>query len=264
MDQTNQLANYFQQRLLAQPVILNPMAHVVIDDPVPAETFQELLAALPPQECFTPPEKVKRSWRPDRDPAPERCKTAWNHINEEWLAAVMPHIVGAFKSPLHAHCADLFGPAQADEAIASMTVRTGRLMLRRPGYELPPHRDPLPGFVTLLWHLTQMGGDATYGTQIYAVSDDVNAPYSKTYYPPRERCTLVSDVPYRPNRAMIFLNTPGAAHGASIPAGASTEVERYSYQAYIGVDVQLLPRLVARLPPSERARWAEKYHPAPA
>ncbi|MEQ1759954.1 MAG: hypothetical protein ABL986_16685 [Vicinamibacterales bacterium] len=91
--------------------------------------------------------------------------------------------------------------------------------------------------------------------------DDV-PEHSRTFYPSEERCTLAKDVAYRPNRAIAFLNTVGGAHGAPIPVSAPADLERYSFQAYIGVDVGTLAALVSSLPADAQQRWSEKYRGA--
>jgi hypothetical protein len=167
--------------------------------------------------------------------------------------------MAAFRAPLEAHCRDLFGEAHVRRALKKQKVRDGRVMLRRPRYHLAPHRDPLPGFVTLLFYLGRADDNAAYGTQLYRVTDDPGADHSQTFYPAADRCEPVVDVAYRPNRALIFLNTPGAAHGASIPRSAPRDLERYSFQAYVGVRTSVLKEIVGALPPEKQHRWAEKY-----
>jgi hypothetical protein len=91
------------------------------------------------------------------------------------------------------------------------------------------------------------------------VRDDGFAANSKPTYPPLERCTLVDDVPFLPNTALVFVNALGGAHGARIPVDAPTNLERYSYQCYVGMPPERLSAVLATLPDDQRARWAEKY-----
>lgn len=253
-------ADHFRARLAASPMNGEPMPHVVVDEVVPAATFDLAVRLIPPLDYFLPASKKdrpepKRDWYPGHDPGPTESTEIWNLLNHDWLTAVMPDIVRAFEQPLRAHCTALFGAAHADRALHGLSARTGRLMMRSPGYALSPHRDPLPGFITFLWHLHQVGGSEVYGTQFYAVHPDANAPQLRTYYPPPDNCRLVADVAYVPNRAIIFMNTAGGAHGAAVPRSAPSATERYSYQVYLGVHKKVLPELVAALPPEEQARW---------
>ena len=43
---------------------------------------------------------------------------------------------------------------------------------------------------------------------------------------------------------------------------APADLERYSFQAYIGVDVGTLAALVSSLPADAQQRWSEKYRGA--
>lgn len=62
-------------------------------------------------------------------------------------------------------------------------------------------------------------------------------------------------MPFVGDAALIFLNAPGMAHGASIPRDA-VQAERYAYQFYIGPPKSELARLVLQLLPEQAATWA--------
>jgi hypothetical protein len=85
----------------------------------------------------------------------------------------------------------------------------GRIMLRRPGYQLMPHRDPKWGFVTGIVYLAREGDSEAHGTQLYRVRDDSQAPTSRVYYVEPDNCELVKDVPFRANSMLVFLNSEG-------------------------------------------------------
>jgi hypothetical protein len=132
-------------------------------------------------------------------------------------------------------------------------------MLRHAGYHLDPHRDPKRALLTCLIYLARPQDNETYGTQIFRVEGDREATYTESYYPGRAgaTCTLVKVVPFRPNTAIVFLNSAGA-HGADIPATASRKVARYAYQFYVGPDPDALDALLGELPPDRRAMWRRR------
>jgi hypothetical protein len=139
----------------------------------------------------------------------------------------------------------------------------GRIMLRRAGYHLAPHRDPKRSMVTCLMYLATKADQEQYGTEIYRVTGDRESSYMQTYYPEQHgaRCELVKVVPFRANSMLVFVNTCGA-HGARIPADAPPELERYSYQFYVGPGLDELASLIADLPPDRQAMWRDRKHDA--
>jgi hypothetical protein len=70
-------------------------------------------------------------------------------------------------------------------------------------------------------------------------------------------CELVKEVPATRNSALVFLNSVGA-HGASIPADAPPDTERYLYQVHLSVEEQVRERLIASLSAAERLSWTSE------
>jgi hypothetical protein len=146
--------------------------------------------------------------------------------------------------------------ALPDDFDLTLHASDGRIMLRRPGYLLTPHRDPKWGFVTVLIYLARDGDDETYGTQLYRVRDDEEAPSSRVCYFEQQRCELVRNVPFGANSFLAFLNSSGA-HGASIPADAQPPtLERYMYQIRLGPTGSAIKRLLQLMSPDKAALWA--------
>ena len=68
----------------------------------------------------------------------------------------------------------------------------------------------------------------------------------------------MSDVAFKPNRMLVFLNSVGA-HGAHIPPDAQpATLERYAYQFRLGADGRSIKAIRAKLTPEQRAYWAGK------
>ena len=137
-------------------------------------------------------------------------------------------------------------------------------MLRRPGYHLGPHRDPKRAMLTCLLYLAREGDSEAHGTQIFRVRDDSEASYKQTYYPGAEgrECELVKVVPFKPNTMLVSLNSTGA-HGATIPADAPSDLERYTYQFYVAPLNEALAALIKSLPSPKRAMWSNRPQAGP-
>ena len=96
------------------------------------------------------------------------------------------------------------------------------------------------------------------GGRLYAVDRDAEAHDAKPHWIEDTRCRLVRDVPFLPNRALIFLNSHGA-HGAFIPEEAEpADLERYAYQFRIGAERRSMEHFPSGLSPGQRARWGGK------
>jgi hypothetical protein len=107
-------------------------------------------------------------------------------------------------------------------------------------------------------YLARPGDDERWGTQLFEVDDDAEAAGAAPHWIADSRCRLVADVAFKPNRALIFLNSSGA-HGAQIPADAQPpDLERYAYQFRIGADRRSIERIRAELTPEQQALWAGK------
>jgi hypothetical protein len=170
----------------------------------------------------------------------------------------MPAVLAAFRDPLQEWLSRSF-PSVDPERLErlDMTCSDGRILLRRPGYSIPPHRDPKWGFLTCLLYLARPGDEPTWGTRLYAVDHDSEAPGAAPHWVAEERCREVESVEFRPNRMLVFMNSAGA-HGAGIPADAPATVERYLYQFRIGPGDTVIAGLLASLPPDRRRFWEGK------
>ena len=139
-----------------------------------------------------------------------------------------------------------------------MTCSDGRILLRRPGYYIPPHRDPKWGFLTCLMYLARPGDSERWGTQLHRVAGDEEARGAQPHWIDEQRCEPVEHVAFRRNRALVFLNSVGA-HSARIPGDADPPtLERYAYQFRIGASAGAIRTLVQGLPADRRAAWAGK------
>jgi hypothetical protein len=263
----NAIAAHLRSAVAAAPLVADPGPHMVIPDLLPPEVYAHLLDTMPPAETFDVADKVKANFDPDATiAAPARSRDAWSWFHSEVVdRQLAPVLTAAFRPQLRAAYENLFGRDQADLALGlPHHAFQGRLMLRRPGYRLRPHRDKKSASLTGLIYFARPGDSRDYGTELFRVFDDRPATVRKTYYPEDHgsRTELARSVPFVGNSALIFMNVPGMAHGASIPP-ESTQLERYAYQFYVGppkADVRQLTRGTAADPDERNAgAWGDEY-----
>ena len=251
---------HVRQAIDAAALLDDPFPHMVVDDVVPRDVFKMMLRAIPPEEFFGDTDYTKQNLRIPANDAPKLTMRVWQFVDDVARTVVVPAVLDRFRAPLQRHYGAIFGDAFTARAAAlAQAPSGGRVMLRRPGYHLAPHRDPKRAMLTCLMYLAAPGDDESYGTKIFRVSDDHESSYTQTYYPEQAgaRCELVKTVPFRPNSMLVFLNGTGA-HGADIPADAPADLERYSYQFYVGPSGEALEALVADLPEARRRMWRGK------
>jgi hypothetical protein len=254
------VAAYIQKAVAAAVVSTDPGPHMVVSDLLPPRVYQELLDTMPPPEAFDVADRVKANFDPVRSQnAPEHSREAWLWFHDDVVDELLtPLLLDAFRPCLAAAYRDLFGPELYEEALQFRhQAFRGRLMLRRPGYRLAPHRDMKIATLTGLVYCARPGDSPDYGTELFRVRNDQEAQFMKTYYPEAHgaQTELARTVPFVANSALIFMNVAGMAHGAGIPADAP-QAERYAYQFYVGPKKSKVQRLVAQLPPERAAAWA--------
>lgn len=251
----------------AATLIDDPFPHLVVSGVLPEDAYRLVRRAIPPTAFFGDADPVKQNLRIPIDRGPALATRVWHFVDREVAhEAIVPAVTRRFADHLEQHYTALFG-ADFVAAAAALTQAPsgGRVMLRRPGYRLAPHRDPKRAMLTCLMYLARAGDDEGFGTDLYRVHDEHESSYAQTYYPEEagSPCELVARVPYRPNSMLVFLNGRGA-HGASIPSDAPRDLERFAYQFYVGPDADELAALVARLPEARQSAWRDKSEAGPA
>ena len=226
----------------------NPMPHLVVDTLLPPDTYEALVDAIPPVECFSDKDEHKRNFKlHEADIAPEWTVTALSFLEECVIPRMMvPGLLQKFETHVRATYVKKYGATVGAQVAALPHMATaGRLMLRRPGYHLEPHLDPDRVVVTCLIYFARRGDDESFGTSFYSIDRSPVIDRRNTFFPEHEgyRCDLVRTAPFRPNTAVAFVNADGA-HGAEIPASAPPATERYSYQFYVSPDRAALAALL--------------------
>lgn len=235
---------------------LDPFPHVVVEHWLPPAVYDTVIRALPPAVFFADQEPSRQRLLVPFTFAPAYSRRVWHFLAEDIVSRALSEALNdKFREPLREYVTTFCQPwlEQPDQRLHPSD---GRIMLRRPGYVILPHRDPKWGFITGLAYLAREGDDEAHGTQLYRVRDDVEATNDKPLRFEEERCELVSSVPYRPNTLLAFLNSKGA-HGASIPADAQpANLERYVYQFRLGPSPSAMRKILSLMTPENRALWA--------
>ena len=232
----------------------DPFPHLVIDKWLPHDVYNTMIDALPPPVFFADRDQSRQRLPVPFHVAPAYSRRVWQFIANDVVGGMVGPALTERMGPvirdyLRGYC-EL--PTDID---LTLHASNGRIMLRRPGYMIQPHRDPRWGFVTCLVYLARPGDDEAHGTQLYAVKDDREAPSDKPFYIEESRCELVKSVPFRANTMLAFLNSHGA-HGASIPPTAHPPtLERYLYQFRLGPTNRAVTQLLNVMPKEKRRAW---------
>lgn len=256
-----QILAHVRQAIGAAAMRSDPFDHIVVEQVLPTAVYDLLIAAIPPAVFFDDHDPIKQNLTFPLTFGPALTTAVWNCVDATIARRVIqPAVLEKFYEPLQLHYDTVFGPSYRAQANALPQVSAGgRLMLRRQGYHLGPHRDPKRSILTCLLYLARQGDNEAHGTQLFRVIDDHDAPYKQTYYPEADgrRCELATVIPFRPNTMLVFLNSRGA-HGATIPADAGHDLERYAYQFYVAPENAALGELIRELPRERRTLWQNK------
>ena len=236
---------------------LHPFPYIVVDDLVPGGLYHALMKGIPPVELFDSKPAGKTHLDVPFALAPIYSQRVWRYMASEIVAKVIaPRIIDKFRAQLGEWIASNW-PGLPPESV-ELHGTSGRIMCRRRGYRILPHRDPKWSFITCILFLARSGDDESWGTQLYAVDEDGEAKTAAPFWIDEKTCRLVEDVKFRPNRLLAFLNSTGA-HGAHIPADAQPEaLERYIYQFRVGPTPAAISKLKSMLPEDRQPFWAGK------
>lgn len=238
------------------PLHLDPFPHVVVERWLPPDVYDSLIMGLPPAIFFADREQRRQRLMVPLPMAPAYALRVWRFMAEDIVGLILHRTLNDKFRGVVRDYVRTFNPAVPEGTDITLSPSDGHILLRRPGYVIEPHRDPKWGFVTALVYLARKGDNEAYGTQLYRVSADAEAPDARPFYVDRNRCQLVRSVPFRANTMLVFLNSTGA-HGASIPADAEPpSLERYVYQFRLGPDNQTIKRLLSQMPEDRRPLWA--------
>jgi hypothetical protein len=239
----------------------DPCPYLVITDLLPEDLYDEMLRALPPRVFFKPypHDPTREELQVPFAFAPAYSRLVWDFYATTVVEqALVPALTEKFRPALDEFLASNWPTLGTwNESGLVLDVWNSRLLLRRPGYVIRPHRDPRWAFLTALIYLQKRGADHVYGTQLYRWRNERRASHKNPFWVNEGECELVRDVPGDRNSALIFLNSTGA-HGASVPADAPPDLERYVYQAQFSPDEDMKQQLIDLLPGEDRTGWTAK------
>ena len=255
------LTAWLNRAVGAATMRVEPFHHIVVEELLPPPVYELLIEALPPAVFFSDHDPIKQDLPLPVAFGPALATSVWNFVDDVLARQlIQPAVLDKFHGPLQHHYETIFGPEFVEPANQLPQLPSGgRVMLRRPGYHLEPHRDPKRSLLTCLLYLARPGDSDAHGTQLFDVAGDDEAPFKQTYYPRDHghRCELAAVVPFRPNTMLVFLNSRGA-HGATIPGDLPADLERYAYQFYVAPQNAALGALIRQLPGERRARWQNR------
>jgi len=234
---------------------LDPCPHLVIDKVFPDDFFNWLVDALPAPLFFEKTSDLRDEMPVPFVMAPAYNRAVWDLFHEAIEKAFLPAVIAAFRPALDEFVrASWPSLGSWDESGITLRAANPRLMLRRKGYLIKPHRDPRWAFLVALFYAAPRSAPHTYGTQLYRLLEERDEPHTSPLWLAPEECELVRDVPGIGNSALVFLNSTGA-HGASVPDDAPPDLLRYVYQARFSPDAPTKKRLLDLLVGDGRERW---------
>lgn len=234
---------------------MEPAAHIVIEDLLPDDVADELVNAVP-ASLFFPSQNLKRQEM--AVPfffAPEYNRVVWGFFRRVLQEGILPVVVEKFRPALDAFMRKNWPRLGSFvESGVTLGVANSRIMLRRPGYRIKPHRDPRWAFLTCLVYLQKRSDPHAHGTQFYRLREERDPTHHSPLWLDDDEVVLVKDVPARRNSAVVFLNSTGA-HGAFIPPDAPADTERFIYQVQFGPDESTKQMLIDELDGAARSSW---------
>lgn len=230
------LVAHVRRSVLSAPMRAQPFPHLVVSELLPADFYQQLLRAIPAPTFWRRSGHQRDNWHVEEDRASRLSETIWRFMHDDIAATELtPLLLDRFSEAIAAYWRETFD-LDGSQFLGHYLCDEGRLLLRRPGYELEPHLDPPHAILTVLCYLAQPGDPDTHGTDLYA-SDPLPAQRVGILHPARQgiKVERVTTIPFRPNTALVFV-TPRGVHGAKLPLTVDEHFERVSYQFQVCLD----------------------------
>lgn len=235
-----------------------PCPHLVVDNVFPEDVYDRMIEALPAPVFFEKTDDLRDEMPVPFTMAPAYCRAVWELFHDAIERALLPAVLAAFRPALDEFVRTSWPTLGSwDDSGIRLRAANPRLMLRRRGYLIKPHRDPRWAFLVALFYAAPRGAPHTYGTQLYRLLQERDEAHTSPLWLAPEECELARDVPGIGNSALMFLNSTGA-HGASVPDDAPADLLRHVYQARFSPDSATKQRLLELLTSEQgerRDRW---------
>ena len=250
---------HVREVVAAAPLESDPFPHIVLNDLLPDDAYDALVAAIPPPLFFEHLPVNRQDLKVPFEFAPRHHREVWQAFHAHIVMnALVPALCEKFRNgldlPVRTDGSGIVD-SMADTTITQHPVKA-RVLRRRPGYGIKPHRDPRWAFLTCILYLTKRDDPQLYGTQLCRLRRERETTSHTPLYFEEHEVETVREVPGRPNSAVVFLNSTGA-HRASIPSDAPPETDRYIYQLLLEPEPAVRAALNARLP-AEHARQLDQ------
>jgi hypothetical protein len=252
----DRIRSHVAAAVVTAPLESEPFPHVLIDKLLPEDAYHQLVSAIPPRLFFDHLEQNHQELTVPSDLAPLLSREIWVAFYGRVVTdALIPGLIDKFREPLD-RLVCRYWPTHNSLADAKIRLEPlmSRILLRRPGYAIKPHRDPRWAFVTCLVYLPQRSAREFFGTQLCSVRREPEQHSHGALWMDETDVEVVKSVPGHPNTALAFVNGTGA-HRASIPDDVASGTERYLYQLQLGPSARSQRRLLASMPAKEVARW---------
>ena len=232
-----------------------PCPHLVVDNVFPEDVYDRLIEGLPAPVFFEKTSDLRDEMPVPFTMAPAYSRAVWDLFHEAVEQALLPAVIAKFRPALDEFVRATW-PSLGSWEQSGITLRAAnpRLMLRRRGYLIKPHRDPRWAFLVALFYAAPRGSAYTFGTQLYRLIQERDEAHTSPLWLAPEECEVARDIPGIGNSALMFLNSTGA-HGASVPEDAPADYLRYVYQARFSPDSATKTRLLELLAGEGRDRW---------
>jgi len=252
----DRIRSHVANAVAAAPLASEPFPHVLIDKLLPENAYHQLVKAIPPRVFFEHLDLNHQEVMVPSDLAPLLSREIWAAFYDRVVTdALVPGLVDKFREPLDRLVCRYWPMHQSlEDANIRLELLMSRILLRRPGYVINPHRDPRWAFVTCLVYLPPRNAQRFFGTQLCAVRREPEHRSHGALWMDDTDVEAVKSVPGHPNTALAFVNGTGA-HRASIPEDVASDTERHLYQLQLGPSVASQRRLLASMPADEAARW---------
>lgn len=241
----------------AAPLLSDPFPHLVVDGLLPDAAYDRLVEAIPPTLFFAHLEPDHQEVMVPPELAPLISREVWTAFYQHAvIGALVAGLVEQFREPLDGLVRRYWpGHDSFDGSGIQRELLMSRILLRRPGYVIKPHRDPRWAFLTCLVYLPRRSARQFFGTELCAVRQERRASSHLALWMEDADVEVVKTIEGRPNTALAFVNDVGA-HRASIPADVAADTERYLYQLQIGPSQESRRALLAAMSREQRAAWS--------
>jgi hypothetical protein len=199
-----------------------PFPHIVVENVFPPAFYQQLIAAIPPVECFkalTDTDRVKgvsastpygsrfiiEMTRPQPEILPEDHRDLWAGFLD-WL---MGERFGLFMlQQFGAQVGRRFG-----DRINEVRLFRDFLMVRdQTNYALGPHTDGPQKVIVMLFYLPSDAAHPELGTSFYVPRAEGMVCEGNRHYE-RDEFLRVATMPYKPNTLVAFFKNARSFHG---------------------------------------------------